>query len=140
MRDTAFIVLNAPFRLTEITASQSCSVILINSLSRVIPALLTNISIFPISAATSSIAFCVSSVLVISTFLDITLLPFFLSSSAFASKSSGKAISNNTISAPSFTNSSAIANPIPRAPPVMIAVLLFNNCSIFININYSGLK
>lgn len=50
-RRRAFVILNAPFKLTAITSSKSASRICKSSLSRVCPQLFTNISIFPASSS-----------------------------------------------------------------------------------------
>ena len=58
---TAWMKLKADLRLTLMTMSHCCSLIRIMSPSRVIPALLTSMSMRPNSFVISSITLCVSS-------------------------------------------------------------------------------
>ena len=120
-RANALVIKNTLFRLTDSTRSQSSSFILISSVSRVIPALLTRIS----SRPSSPITFLERPVTVsesdTSATIAITTAPEADSSSrVFSSASPSR--SQITTLAPSSCKAAAMDLPIPRAAPVTSAV------------------
>ena len=119
---TCLVTLNNEFKLVSITARQSSGVILRKTVSRVIPALLTNTSTFPCSAFTLLKAATVLS--------QSPTLP----SDAVKSKPSAFCSANHlslrgelgpqpaiTLK-PSFAKRWQIAVPIPPIPPVTYAI------------------
>ena len=115
-----------------ITSSQSFSLILSNSVSRVIPALLTNTSILPQSETTSLITLVASSKFTASALIALAFFPK-LSISSFtlfaASEDFAYVIAT---SAPNLASVRAIALPIPLLPPVTIQVFSSNDNAIIL--------
>ena len=111
-----------PLRLVSTTASQSSSFILSKTQSLVIPALFIKMSILLNSFRISSNAFITVSALDTSSFIPIALTPSFVSLAAVSLAASlfMSAIARLT---PFFANPSAIASPMPRAPPVIIPTM-----------------
>ena len=125
--DTALVKLNTDFRLTLITASHCSSVILINKVSLVIPALFTKISIRPNSFAISS---TVAAVWAKSAALEAYILAFTPQASisfSVACAFSSYLKSVKAIFAPCLANARATAFPIPLEAPVISAVFPSNN-------------
>src|SRR3569832_135967 len=116
----ALVKLKAPFKFTFSTRSQSASDILIMRLSRVIPALLTNISILPHFSTTAFTTASTWSGLVTSQPMPKALpLPAAKVSADFCASSA--LTSTMATFAPWAAKTSAVAYPIPCAEPVMIA-------------------
>src|SRR4051812_41770959 len=127
----ARLMLNEPLRWTSSTSFQSAVLILWKMTSRRIPALLIRISTRP---KASSAALTIASAFFASTIDNVEAMaspPAFLISSTVSCAGPASApapcrlapISQTTTRAPSCASPSAIARPIPRAPPVTIATL-----------------
>ena len=118
--DTALVKLNTDFRLTLITASHCSSVILINKVSLVIPALFTKISIRPNSFAISSTVAALEAYI-------LAFTPQASISFSVACAFSSYLKSVKAIFAPCLANARATAFPIPLEAPVISAVFPSNN-------------
>ena len=118
---TARLMRNGPRRFTAMTVSQSSSVSRNSRLSRVTPALLTSTVGSPSSATTRSTAADTDSASATSAATPIARPPSatMLSAVAFAVASSR---STTATAKPSAASRREMPAPMPRAPPVTIAV------------------
>lgn len=92
-----------------------------------IPALFTSMSTHPYFSVASLKAFLTDSVLARFGLIPATIaLGYFSFNLSTAVSADYFELAANTTVAPSFKNLSAVANPMPRLPPVMIATLSFN--------------
>jgi len=92
-----------------------------------IPALFTSMSTHPYFSVASLKAFLTDSMLARFGLIPATIaLGYFSFNLSTATSADSCELAANTTEAPSFKNLSAVANPIPRLPPVMIATLSFN--------------
>src|SRR3989442_6602908 len=119
-RKACFAHSQAPFRSTANTRSHSASVISVASKSALTPALFTSTSIAPHAPAAASIARRTSPSAVTSARRNSTAPAPRPRPTARPAASS---TSTNVTRAPSSTNFSTIAKPMPRAPPVTSATL-----------------
>ena len=115
-------MLYVPLRFVAITRSNSSSFIFMMRLSLVTPALFTRISTLPNASAACLKRFSQSSGTVTFAANAAALTPCSSISLTVSSAASFIAISQITTFAPSDASFTLIALPIPRAPPVTIAV------------------
>src|SRR5512139_707975 len=122
-RVTVLMRRNVPLRFTRTTASNSSSDIRSRRLSRVIPALLTRMSIFPCASRMffTPASTCAGSLT--SNISTIPLPPAAVRAARVSRAPASLPTSLTTTVAPSAQNASAIARPIPRADPVTSATL-----------------
>src|SRR5438132_602209 len=117
-RSAALLARKAAFRLVWMTRSQSASLIRITSVSRVKPALLTSTSRRPQRFTTASTAMPGAALSVKSACTAIVSWPAWESTSTRVSASALRLLYVMATVAPASPNSSALARPIPRLPPV----------------------
>ena len=123
--NTGLVTLNAELKLVSITACQCSSLMRMNRSSRVIPALLTRMSMRPHFSTTVLTIVSIVSVTVTLHGTDKVCPPSRPSSSAVVLHNSSL-MSVITIFAPSRIRAAAIALPIPRPEPVTTATLSAN--------------
>ena len=121
------VVVKTPFTFRSMTLSNVSSVYSINGVLSEIPALFTRISTHPYFPVTSLKAFLTDSRLARSGLIPSTIASGYFSFSFVTARSAEPCVLAVKITAaPSFKNLSAVAKPMPRLPPVMIATLSFN--------------
>src|SRR5512134_245086 len=120
-RVTARVRRYVPLRLTRTTESNSSSDMRIRRLSRVIPALLTRMSIFPCASRMFLIPASTWARSLTSNISTIPLPPAATREARVSRAPASFPTSLTTTVAPSAQNASAIARPIPRAEPVTSA-------------------
>ena len=132
------VQLKTPVRFTSMTCCHSSYDIFSNDLSRVIPALFIKMSIWPYCSNMARAAASRAGTSVILNFINSTEWPCWRSSWAVCSPASS--ISQRITFAPSRAKISAVARPMPRAPPVTMATLSVSLPIFWLNIIFVSSK